>query len=201
MLFSPTVIPPHTTFDGTVETVADLTVEGRVQGSVRAGGTVRIAANATCVASVEARAAEIHGEVIGDVVCTESIHVAPGGRVVGDLRAPEVAVDDGAVVEGRVDLLPPGPREATVRRLPLSTRGPAPRRPARPSELLRVSGHGTSPGSDFEEQPTGGYGGSSKTPVTIEAWPSNVRRPIPRPPRPSGRVRVASRGKGPRRTE
>jgi len=41
--------------------------------------------------------------VIGDVICVERISVSAGARVVGDLRAPDVAIAHGAIVDGRVD--------------------------------------------------------------------------------------------------
>jgi len=126
------VIPAHTRFDGRIETPADLTVEGRCDGRVDVGGTVRVAAKATCKASVQARIAEIYGEVIGDVVCTESILVASGARVVGNLRAPEVSVHSGCEVDGKIDLLEPAPGQASIRRVPVRTRGAVPRRPKPP---------------------------------------------------------------------
>lgn len=132
MTLPPTVIPAHTRVDGRIETQADLIVEGRCDGRIDAGGTVRVVTNAVCKASVQARVAEIHGEVIGDVVCTKAIVVATGARVVGNLRAPEVSVDSGCEVDGKIDLLEPAPDQASIRRVPVRTRGAAPRRPAPP---------------------------------------------------------------------
>jgi cytoskeletal protein CcmA (bactofilin family) len=126
------VIPPHTRVDGRIETPADLTVEGRCDGHLEVGGTLRVVAKATCMAAVHARFAEIHGEVIGDVVCSQAITVAAGARVVGNLRAPEVSVDAGCEVDGKIDLLPPAPDDAPIRRVPVRTRGSGLRRPLPP---------------------------------------------------------------------
>ena len=99
-----TLIPRGTRVDGLVETAHDLTVEGRMDGRIEIGGVLVVAAGATCRAAVRARQARIAGEVMGDVVCSAGIEVLPGGRVVGDLRAPEIEVDAQAFVDGRVDL-------------------------------------------------------------------------------------------------
>jgi cytoskeletal protein CcmA (bactofilin family) len=128
----PTVIPSHTRVDGRIETPADLTVEGRCDGQLEIGGTLRVVPNATCKAAIQARVADIRGEVIGDVVCTEAISVARGARVVGNLRAPDVSVDSGCEVDGKIDLLAPAPEEAPIRRVPVRTRGSALRRPQPP---------------------------------------------------------------------
>jgi cytoskeletal protein CcmA (bactofilin family) len=132
VLAQPTVIPAQTRIEGCVETSGDLTVEGRCDGELAVAGTARIMASATCRAAIRARIAEIHGEVIGEVVCTESIVVAAGARVVGDLRAPDVSVDASAEVDGKVDLLAPAPRSSPLRRASVAARGRV-RRPAPPA--------------------------------------------------------------------
>jgi cytoskeletal protein CcmA (bactofilin family) len=137
-----TLIPRGTRVDGLVETAHDLTVEGRLDGRIEIGGVLIVAAGATCRASVRARTARIAGEVMGDVVCSAAIEVLPGGRVVGDLRAPEVEVDAAAFVDGRVDLLPPQPEPAAIQRSRVSARGPGVNRPSPPPPVTEI-GPGT----------------------------------------------------------
>jgi cytoskeletal protein CcmA (bactofilin family) len=133
-----TLIPRGTRIDGLVETAHDLTVEGRLDGRIEIGGLLVVAAGATCRASVRARSARIAGEVMGDVVCSAGIEVLPGGRVVGDLRAPEIEVDAAAFVDGRVDLLPPQPEPAPVQRSRVSARGPGVSRPTPPPPITEI---------------------------------------------------------------
>ena len=130
-----TVIPTETSIDGNLETRGDLTVEGRCRGELTVGGLLVVAAGASCRAIVKARSAEIFGEVIGDMVCTEVIMVASGGRVVGDLRAPDIAVEAGAEVDGKIDLLPPAPDTLPTRRVAARARGPELRRPSPPPRI------------------------------------------------------------------
>lgn len=133
-----TLIPRGTRVDGLVETPHDLTVEGRLDGRIEIGGVLVVAAGATCRASVRARAARIAGEIMGDVVCSAAIEVLGGGRVVGDLRAPEVEVDAAAFVDGRVDLLPPQPQPASVQRSQVGARGPGVSRPSPPLPTTEI---------------------------------------------------------------
>lgn len=123
-----------------METPADLEVEGRLDGQIHIGGTLIVTAGATCRADVRARRASVFGVIIGNVVCSESIEVAAGAKVVGDIRAPDIAVDSAAEVDGRVDLLAPEPDATGVARAPLAHRGPPIVRPLppgrrRPSEF------------------------------------------------------------------
>jgi cytoskeletal protein CcmA (bactofilin family) len=129
------MVPAETSIDGNIDTPGDLTIEGGCRGEISVGGVFVVAAGASCRATVKARSAEIFGEMIGDMVCTEVITVATGGRVVGDLRAPDIAVEAGAEVDGKIDLLPPAPEAAPIRRVVARTRGPELRRPAPPPRI------------------------------------------------------------------
>jgi cytoskeletal protein CcmA (bactofilin family) len=133
-----TLIPRGTRVDGLVETAGDLTVEGRMDGRIDIGGLLVVAAGATCRATVRAREARIAGEVMGEVVCSATIEVMAGGRVVGDLRAPEVEVDARAFVDGRVDLLPPQPEAIAVQRARVTARGPGVSRPSPPPPVTEI---------------------------------------------------------------
>jgi cytoskeletal protein CcmA (bactofilin family) len=127
------VIPVRAFVDGRIETESDVLVEGRVRGVITIGGRLTVAAGGWCRANIRARSAAVAGEVIGDVLCTEEIDVRPGGRIVGDLRAPDISVDADAEVDGRIDLLPPEPVPVMAPRKPLTTRGSGPLRPRPPA--------------------------------------------------------------------
>src|SRR5262245_24762581 len=103
---SPTVVARHARINGRVDVDGALVVEGRVEGAIRATA-VTVAAGGVVLAEIHAHTAEIRGVVIGNVVAGERIDVLAGARVVGDLRAPEVALAAGAAIEGRVDRAPP----------------------------------------------------------------------------------------------
>ncbi len=129
---TPTVIPPQTIVDGSIDTADDLIVEGRCHRDIIVAGTLVDAAGACCKAMVKARNADIHGEVIGDIVCTGAISVGPGARIVGNLRAPDITVDASGELDGKIDLLPPEPEVHTTRRISVLSRGPELRRPTPP---------------------------------------------------------------------
>lgn len=144
------LIPPHARVEGMIETPSDLEIEGRLDGKIHIGGTLTIAATATCRADVRARRARVFGEVIGNLVCTESIEIAPGAKVVGDLRAPDIAIDPHAEVDGHVDQLAPAPAAAALRRTKVVQRGPTILRPVPPRQRA---------GLDFDEdEPTLDHG-------------------------------------------
>jgi cytoskeletal protein CcmA (bactofilin family) len=177
---SATVIAARTRVVGAIETPANLTIEGRVEGEISAGGTVTVAAQAACLADIRARTAVVFGEVIGGITCSESIVVAAGARVVGDLRAPDISVDATAEVDGRVDLLPPEPRPTPPSRTTVSMRRPNLRRPA---------GQATGSGQPAAEW-------TSEEPTAELARPTPPPRSVPSFPRPVGRSKVTARKAG-----
>lgn len=154
------VIDRTVRIDGLVEVEGDLIVEGRVDGRIIAGGHVTIAITATCRASIRSPRLTVAGELIGNAVCTESITVGSGARVVGDLRAPDVAIAANSEVDGQIDLLPPEPSTHSIDRQTIgSAKGLRPSRPVppgdrldrtipsppRPSGRLRINARGETP--------------------------------------------------------
>jgi cytoskeletal protein CcmA (bactofilin family) len=100
----PTVIGAHTRVKGTIEGEEDLHVFGRVDGTVALSGSLTVDQDAVVVADVEASQALIGGTVVGNVTAQTLIHISSTGRVVGDLTAPRVVIEDGASYRGTVDM-------------------------------------------------------------------------------------------------
>jgi cytoskeletal protein CcmA (bactofilin family) len=133
-----TLVARHARVSGRVETPGSLRIEGRVEGMVRAADRVVIGRTGVAISEIEARFVEIRGVVIGNVSAEVRIDVHEGARVVGDLVAPNVDLDAGATIEGRVDRAVPAepaaepPRAAAgAERQTVRLRHPV-RRPTRP---------------------------------------------------------------------
>ena len=97
-----TVIGRTTRVRGRVTGAVDLEVQGFVEGDIAVGGDVTIDAQGMVGASVRGRRLVVRGAVKGDLVGEESILLEEGARVVGDVRAPRVAIAPGALVRGYV---------------------------------------------------------------------------------------------------
>ncbi len=185
---SANLIPAAMRIHGRVTVDGDLIVEGSFIGALVVSGSLRLAASAQCQASVEARVAHVHGAFTGVLICSERIVVGPGARVLGDLSAPAIEVDPTAEIAGEIlrgaapaALTPssrvtastrtiglvPAPRPAPAGRSEIELRGPAPRRPLPPG--------------DPDERTAGLF-------VHVRR-PDD--RPIPKAPRPRGRIAVA----------
>ena len=111
----------------------DLTIRGRLEGSLSLSGKLTVADGATVHADVSVREAWIQGVLVGNIDATDKVHIARGGRVAGDIRAPQVILEEGAAYRGGIDMgeFDLTPDEPQLRREPASSETgpvmPAPR--------------------------------------------------------------------------
>jgi len=83
----------------------DLTIEGRVDGKITlAGYSVTIGQNGRVTAEIQAKSIIVGGQVKGNVVAEERVEVLATGSMLGDVRAPRVALADGARFKGSIDM-------------------------------------------------------------------------------------------------
>src|SRR5262245_56854161 len=83
-----------------------LTIEGRAEGRIELKDhNLTIGPNGRVHAEIHAKNITIVGEVTGNVVADEKVDLTDTGRLVGDLRAPRMAISDGAQFKGSVDMV------------------------------------------------------------------------------------------------
>jgi cytoskeletal protein CcmA (bactofilin family) len=97
-----TIIGRTTRVRGRLTGAADLEVQGFVEGEITVTGDVTIDAAGMVGAGVHGRKLVVRGAVKGDLVGEEAVLLEEGSRVVGDVRAPRVAIAPGALVRGYV---------------------------------------------------------------------------------------------------
>lgn len=83
----------------------DLTIEGQVEGKITLKQHVlRIGEHGRIRAQVVAKSVVVMGEVVGNIEATEKIEISREGTVEGDIKAPRVAITEGARFRGRIDM-------------------------------------------------------------------------------------------------
>ncbi len=90
---------------GEVSAREDLTIAGRIEGTVRLDGHVlTISPGAQLSARVEAGTIIVSGTVQGDLMAAERIELHETAEIKGSLVAPRLRMVDGAALQGRVDM-------------------------------------------------------------------------------------------------
>jgi len=99
-----TVIGESILVNGKLEGDEDLTVRGRVHGSITLTKTLIVEQSGVVKADATVRNAIVSGAVVGNITASESVHLTKEGRMVGDIAAPRVIIVEGAAFRGHVDM-------------------------------------------------------------------------------------------------
>lgn len=84
----------------------DLLIEGQFEGSVTLNEhCLTVGPNGQVKGEIQARQVVVQGAVNGNVTAREKIEIRKSGRVVGDLVAAGIAIEDGAFFKGSIDIV------------------------------------------------------------------------------------------------
>ncbi len=98
------IVAKDLTIVGDLTTEGVIKVEGRVQGSVRAGSQVLIAPGATVEGDLHTREAVIGGQVTGAVRASERAEIQSTAVVTGDIHTRKIVVVEGGRVNGEIKM-------------------------------------------------------------------------------------------------
>jgi cytoskeletal protein CcmA (bactofilin family) len=101
------------TIKGDLSGNEDLVVEGNVEGRIELpNNQLTIGANGNVKADVSAKSVVIVGKVAGNVSGVERVQIEATGSVQGDVRTPRLVVQEGATLNGSVEM---GPQPTAAR--------------------------------------------------------------------------------------
>lgn len=95
---------PRDILQGRLEIQGDLKVGGSVEGELKASGDVTIDAGATIQAGIEGANVSIRGQVTGNVTARRRLTLGGSGHLNGDVRVGRLTVEDGATLNGNVQM-------------------------------------------------------------------------------------------------
>jgi cytoskeletal protein CcmA (bactofilin family) len=114
---------------GDIKADNSLKIEGKVEGrGVQCTQEVEIAESGHVTASITANVVKVSGVVSGDISGGEKVFISKTGRVQGNIVAPRVQLEDGALFRGSIDMTPAEPAAAEK---PAAVRKTAPVAPAK----------------------------------------------------------------------
>jgi cytoskeletal protein CcmA (bactofilin family) len=113
---SNTVIGAGSHIEGGIRAKDDLQVEGRVDGPISAEAKVALLAGAEIGGDVSGSEVTIGCVLKHNVRASQSVHLLATAEVYGEIRAPRIVVDDGAVLEGQVKITRAAPEKKDERR-------------------------------------------------------------------------------------
>ncbi|MGA7920171.1 MAG: polymer-forming cytoskeletal protein [Candidatus Acidiferrales bacterium] len=112
---SSSTIGPGLKIRGDITGDSNLIIEGEAQGKIQMGaGRVTVGPNGNVNADIEAAQIIIEGIVQGNLKATDSVRLGPASRVQGSLLARRIAIDDGARLRGKVEMIRASDASATA---------------------------------------------------------------------------------------
>jgi cytoskeletal protein CcmA (bactofilin family) len=103
----PARLGPTLSWEGKLAGEEDLLVEGRFKGEIQLPGhQVTIGSQGQVEGEVRASSIIVEGEVRGNLTAAQQVLVRASGKVLGDIRAPRVALDQGCRFKGAIDMEP-----------------------------------------------------------------------------------------------
>ena len=82
----------------------NLQINGRFEGTLDTKGNLGIGQSAKVKATIHGEAISIAGEVNGTINATTSIKLLPSARVTGKVTSPRVIMEDGAILQGSLEM-------------------------------------------------------------------------------------------------
>jgi cytoskeletal protein CcmA (bactofilin family) len=92
------------TLKGELEFSNSFRVDGRVEGIVRSRSELVVGEDGTVEGEIDVARCLVGGQVKGTVKASEKVVLHASAKVWGEIHAPAVVMEDGAFLEGKVDM-------------------------------------------------------------------------------------------------
>ena len=102
---STSLLSKNVKIDGEVQGPENLHVEGYVKGTIKLSGDIFVGNTGIVEADMEAKNIVIQGEVAGNVLAHQQLEIHPSGKLIGDCSAASIDIKEGAVFEGRSNMI------------------------------------------------------------------------------------------------
>jgi cytoskeletal protein CcmA (bactofilin family) len=99
------LVGPSIVITGGLAGEEDVCIQGRVEGTVEFKGySVTIGQHGRVKADIHAREICVDGKLEGNLFGEEKVEIRASGKVIGNIEAPRVVMEDGAMFKGSVDM-------------------------------------------------------------------------------------------------
>lgn len=104
---APAVIGPSIRIHGELTGEEDLVIEGQVDGTIHLEKhNLTIGGNGRVKANIQANGVIVEGQLEGDIAGTEKVVIRRTGNMRGNIVAPRVTLEDGAMFKGSIEMEP-----------------------------------------------------------------------------------------------
>ncbi|GAB5525018.1 MAG: hypothetical protein Roseis2KO_28900 [Roseivirga sp.] len=94
------IIGKETLLEGSIESIGNIRIEGRVFGNAKAKAKFVMGSDAFVDGNVMARTAEVAGKITGNIEISELLILKPSAVINGDILTNKLVVEPGATFNG-----------------------------------------------------------------------------------------------------
>ncbi len=99
------IIGENSFFQGKLYVQNELQIDGRFEGNSLFIDILTVSKKGKVKSNIKANTVMIEGIVIGNITAKNSIMLLPSARVLGNIKTPELIIQNGVVLEGKCTIL------------------------------------------------------------------------------------------------
>jgi cytoskeletal protein CcmA (bactofilin family) len=99
-----TVLSADVEFKGSLKFKDQLRINGRFEGELNSSGTVHVGPQGDVKAEIDVGSAVVEGTVEGNITASDRVELRSTARMMGDIKASKLIVEEGVVFVGRCDV-------------------------------------------------------------------------------------------------
>jgi len=96
-----TTIGENSFFEGKFAVKGSLRIDGKFEGQALLVDQLQVGASAKVKTNIHATSIVVEGIIIGNITASKRILLLSSARVLGDIKTPELIIQDGVVLEGK----------------------------------------------------------------------------------------------------
>ena len=89
---------------GSLEFVNPLKICGEFEGDIKGTTTLYIESGAKIRAQINVSQLIVYGHITGNIFASEKVELHTGSNVIGNIRTPNLEIEDGVVFEGQCEM-------------------------------------------------------------------------------------------------
>lgn len=93
---------------GTIKTSGSVQIDGRVEGEVISQGDVILGKSGSVKGNLNVNSISVSGTIQGNITAKDRIELKSTARLMGDIKAKRLAVEDGVTFVGKSEVNPTG---------------------------------------------------------------------------------------------
>ncbi|WP_413511056.1 bactofilin family protein [Myroides odoratus] len=94
-----------TTIKGNIEAIADIRIDGVIEGNVEVKGRLVLGPIARIKGDIRCENSEIEGEIEGNIVVNDLLTVKSTAKIKGDIKVGRLAVEPGAKIDVKCQMV------------------------------------------------------------------------------------------------